>query len=153
MREAHFNLARLLMKTASSTRPRRSSPRGGLVADDPQTLVDLGVLAALQSRTDDAIRHFTEALRLQPDLPDARHNLDALTRGARRPVGRGALAGFRTVFSCQRASVTTSDRLSPSFRTTDGSKPECILQLWQRGSWRDSQYAQSTSPKNSFHVP
>ena len=39
------------------------------------------VLAALQGRTADAIRHFTEALRLQPDLPDARHNLDALTAG------------------------------------------------------------------------
>jgi len=35
----------------------------------------------LQNRTEDAIKHFTEALRLQPDLPDARHNLDALTRG------------------------------------------------------------------------
>jgi Flp pilus assembly protein TadD len=53
--------------------------------DDPQTLVDLGVLAALQGRTDDAIRQFTEALRLQPDLPDARHNLDALTAGRAEP--------------------------------------------------------------------
>jgi tetratricopeptide (TPR) repeat protein len=68
MREAHFNLARLLMKTG------KLDDAAPLVAEeeawwpgDPQTLVDLGVLAALQGRTDDAIAKFTAALRLQPD--------------------------------------------------------------------------------------
>jgi Flp pilus assembly protein TadD len=86
MREAHYNLARLLMKSG------RLDEAAPLVAEeeawwpnDPQTLVDLGVLAALGGRTDDAIRHFTEALRLQPDLPDARHNLDALMAGRAAP--------------------------------------------------------------------
>jgi hypothetical protein len=86
MREAHYNLARLLMKSG------KLDEAAPLVAEeeawwpnDPQTLVDLGVLSAVQGRTDDAIRHFSEALRRQPDLPDARHNLDALTAGRAAP--------------------------------------------------------------------
>jgi tetratricopeptide (TPR) repeat protein len=81
MAEAHFNLTRLLMKLG------RLDEAAVLVAEeqawwpsDPHTLVDLGVLAVLQGRTDDAIARFTEALRLAPDLPDARHNLEALLR-------------------------------------------------------------------------
>jgi len=46
---------------------------------------------------------------------------------------------FRTSASCHRAIVSMSRGLSPSLRTTEGSKPECILQLWHRGSWRLSQ--------------
>jgi hypothetical protein len=91
MREAHFNLARFLMMSG------KLDEAAPLVAEqeawwpnDPQTLLDLGVLAALRGRTEDAIRHFTEALRLQPDLRDARNNLDALTRGRRSDVDEGA---------------------------------------------------------------
>ena len=81
MKQAHYNLARLLMKLG------RLDEAAVLVAEqqawwpgDPLTLVDVGVLAVLQGRTDEAIARFTEALRLDPNLPDARHNLDALLR-------------------------------------------------------------------------
>ena len=36
--------------------------------------------------------------------------------------------------------------------TTDASKPECIRQFWQSGSFRDSQYAQSVPFQNSSQV-
>src|SRR5262249_23250343 len=35
--------------------------------------------------------------------------------------------------------------------TTDASKPECIAQLAQSGSWRDSQYSQFVPFQNSSH--
>ena len=53
--------------------------------------------------------------------------------------GRAALPSLRTFCICHRAILIMSGRLSPSLRTTEGSKPECILQLRQRGSWRVSQ--------------
>ena len=81
MKEAHYNLARLLMKLG------RLDEAAVLVAEqqawwpsDPHTLVDRGVLAVLQGRTDEAIELFREALRLDPTLPDARQNLETLTR-------------------------------------------------------------------------
>ena len=50
----------------------------------------------------------------------------------------------------QAAIRTMSRGLLRSPRTADASKPECIAQLAQRRSLRDSQYAQSVLVQNSF---
>ena len=39
---------------------------------------NLGTALSLKGETDEAIRQFQEALRLKPDLADARRNLDAV---------------------------------------------------------------------------
>jgi Tfp pilus assembly protein PilF len=55
------------------------------------TYVDLGVLAVLQGKHDEAIAWFTEALRWPPDAPDARHNLEMLTAEKSRAASDGAV--------------------------------------------------------------
>jgi phospholipid transport system substrate-binding protein len=62
-------------------------------------------------------------------------------RGDRQPGGDGLCARMPADHAprFQRAIVHTSRGLSASLRTTEGSKPECMKQFWQRGSWRDSQ--------------
>ncbi len=46
----------------------------------PEAHVNLGVALAYQGKADAAISAFREALRICPNLDDARRNLDALSR-------------------------------------------------------------------------
>ena len=83
--EAHFNLTRLMMKQGNLDEAAALVREGRTTwPSNPNTFVDLGVLAVLQGRSDEAIEWFTEALRLSPDLPDARHNLEALQAQKKR---------------------------------------------------------------------
>jgi hypothetical protein len=70
-------------------------------------------------------------------LDDPREQVRDAAWGASHSSTHRAAGRYAEKF--QRAIVHMSRGRSASFRTTDGSKPECILQSRQRGSWRDSQ--------------
>jgi len=109
----------------------RTAPMTALFSKAGEPLLGIETLEALGLRVN------PERRTLEPTRGQA-----VLLVGIRLPAPRSSYAArpaLRTFSSCQRAIVTTSEKRSPSFRTTDASKPECILQLWQRGSWRVSQ--------------
>jgi tetratricopeptide (TPR) repeat protein len=88
--EAHFNLTRITMRRgdldAAAALAREERERW---PTHPHTYVDLGAVAALQGRDEEAIRWFEEALRLDPESGDARHNLEVLRARQGLPTSSG----------------------------------------------------------------
>jgi Tfp pilus assembly protein PilF len=88
---AHASLGAVLLSHGLDAEAARHLERAAAL--DPEaapTWSNLGVALARLGRTAEAEQAYARALALEPGLAQARHNLDALHRGA-RPGGRGAI--------------------------------------------------------------
>src|SRR5207247_6046589 len=104
----------------------RTAPMTALLSRGGEPRLGMETLEALGLRVN------PERRTLEPTRGQA-----VLLVGIRLPAPRSGYAArpaLRTFSSCQRAIVTTSDKRSPSCRTTDPPQPECLLQLRQGGS-------------------